>query len=108
MVGLAMYLSPSSPVVVGFKNTATKFEGWQTLFQKADIAFSPLPGNKATQYYNFYSDMYFYPLIVFDVDTSSFVNKVAQNFFNTSFFGCQVQGSLLMENKVPEWIACIG
>ena len=53
-----------------------------------------------------YSDMYFYPIIVFGVDTSSFANKVAQNVFKTSFFRCQVQGSLLMENKVLEWIAC--
>ena len=49
-----------------------------------------------------YSDMYCYPLIVFDVDTSSFAKKVAQNVFKTSFFCCQVQGSLLMEKKLND------
>ena len=48
--------------------------------------------------------MYCYPLIVFDVDTSSFAKKVVQNFFKTSFFCCQVQGSSLMEKKEVKWL----
>ena len=51
-----------------------------------------------------YSNMYCYPLIVFDVDISSFAKKVAQNLFKTSFFCCQVQGSSLMEKKKVKWL----
>lgn len=47
-----------------------------------------------------------YPIIVFHVDISSFVNKRAQNFFKTSFLCSHVQGCLLMENKIIEWLAC--
>ena len=45
-----------------------------------------------------------HPIIVFDVDISSFAKKVAQNVFKTPVFCCQVQGSPLMENKVTEWL----
>ena len=45
-----------------------------------------------------------YPIIVFDVDISSFVKKIAQNVFKTPFFCCQVQGSPLMENHETNWM----
>ena len=60
--------------------------------------------NRAVEQYN--NIIATYPIIVFDVDTSSFANKVFQSIFKAPFFCCQVWGSLLMENKVIEWLAC--
>ena len=42
---------------------------------------------------------YVYPLIVFDVDISSFVHKISQNLFTTTFLSSHVQGSQLMEKN---------
>ena len=44
--------------------------------------------NRAVEQYN--NIIATYPIIVFDVDTSSFANKVFQSIFKAPFFCCQV------------------
>ena len=39
-----------------------------------------------------------YPIIILNVDVSSFVTEVI-DYFDTATFSCQVQGSHLMERK---------
>ena len=40
-----------------------------------------------------------YPIIILNIDISSFVNKVIQ-YFDTATFSCQVQGSHLVEREI--------
>ena len=49
---------------------------------------------------------YIYPIVVFDVDISSFANKISQNVFTTAFLSSHVQGSQLHgeEKKTTEVI----
>jgi len=40
-----------------------------------------------------------YPFIVFDIDISSFLNKVSKNFFTPASFCCHMQRGPLMDRK---------
>ena len=81
--------------MVQFRNNTTRF---QTLKNVSNTRYRWTVNSVVIQYS--------YPIFVFDVDTSSFVNKVFQSIFKASFFCCQVQGSPLMENKETEWLSC--
>ena len=67
---------------------------------KVDKSFFQTSGNKAIpNSTNLVQMTYIYPIIVFDIDISSFANKISQNMFTTAFLSSHVKGSQLHDRK---------
>ena len=95
---LIWYSFPSDPATYKRLLLGSQFGAW-SLINYSQTAIEHLPVNEDNFNWICLSiSIDVYPIIILNVDISSFITKVS-HYFDMATFSCQVQGSHLMERK---------